>query len=185
MVGVVVAVGINVAVSVTANQPSRALYPRHSSSLPPSDKQSGSYNFQYGVKDDQGGAHFGQDETYDGHLIKGSYYIALPDGRMQTVKYQADHVIGYVADVEFDGEAVHPITRDVDPITFKSSFFLSPTTVPVAYSTIPPHQSFPSPADQSSDHHDSTFGEDIGHHHDSTFGEDIGPSDPHQPQDRS
>ena len=34
--------------------------------------------------------------------------IALPDGRIQTTKYTADHVLGFVAEVTFQGEAVYP-----------------------------------------------------------------------------
>lgn len=35
--------------------------------------------------DDYVGANFGHDETSDGELVQGSYYVALPDGRFQTV----------------------------------------------------------------------------------------------------
>ena len=38
----------------------------------------------------------------------GSFVIALPDGRIQTTKYTADHVLGFVAEVTFQGEAVYP-----------------------------------------------------------------------------
>ena len=32
-------------------------------------------------------------------VVTGSYTVHLPDGRIQTVKYTADHYNGYVADV--------------------------------------------------------------------------------------
>ncbi|XP_047479497.1 cuticle protein 7-like [Penaeus chinensis] len=66
------------------------------------------YKFEYGVVDDYVGANYGHDETSDGELVQGSYYVALPDGRFQTVKYQADDAVGYVADVEYKGDAQHP-----------------------------------------------------------------------------
>ncbi|XP_071534998.1 larval cuticle protein A3A-like [Panulirus ornatus] len=82
----------------------------------PSYKQARPYSFQYGVRDDYVGADYGHDEKSDGHVVKGSYYVALPDGRQQTVKYRADHVIGYVADVEFEGVAQHPIQHYGGPL---------------------------------------------------------------------
>ena len=34
--------------------------------------------------------------------------MALPDGRVQTVRYTADHYGGYVAEVSYEGTAVYP-----------------------------------------------------------------------------
>ena len=34
--------------------------------------------------------------------------IALPDGRIQTTKYTADHVGGFIAEVTYQGEPVYP-----------------------------------------------------------------------------
>ncbi|XP_042234936.1 cuticle protein 7-like [Homarus americanus] len=118
-VGVMVVVLL---VGVVAARPSLPADPPYAPPYSqPSYKQGRPYSFRYGVKDDYAGADYGQDETSDGHLVKGSYFVALPDGRLQTVKYQADHVIGYVADVEFDGDAQHPIAQYGGPITFKPS----------------------------------------------------------------
>ncbi|XP_066979022.1 cuticle protein 7-like [Macrobrachium rosenbergii] len=75
----------------------------------PTYKQKGiPYSFSYAIKDDYVGADYGQAEKSNGELVQGTYYVALPDGRLQTVKYQADHVVGYVADVEYEGDAKHP-----------------------------------------------------------------------------
>ena len=40
--------------------------------------------------------------------VKGQFVIALPDGRIQTTSYTADHVLGFVADVSYQGEPVYP-----------------------------------------------------------------------------
>ena len=62
------------------------------------------YSYQYGVHDDYSGANFAQNENRDGYATSGSYTVALPDGRTQTVNYHvADAASGYVADVTYDG----------------------------------------------------------------------------------
>ena len=43
--------------------------------------------------------------------VKGTYVIALPDGRIQTTSYTADHLNGYIADVTFQGEPVYPAEK--------------------------------------------------------------------------
>ena len=43
------------------------------------------YNFAYAVADDYSGSTFGASETRDGYATSGSYNVALPDGRIQTV----------------------------------------------------------------------------------------------------
>ncbi|CAG0897843.1 unnamed protein product [Cyprideis torosa] len=61
------------------------------------------YNFAYAVKDDYSYNDFGHQEARDGYNTQGVYYVALPDGRRQTVTYKADEY-GYNADVQYDGE---------------------------------------------------------------------------------
>lgn len=53
------------------------------------------YKFEYGVVDDYVGANYGHDETSDGELVQGSYYVALPDGRFQTVIKCSNHLLCY------------------------------------------------------------------------------------------
>merc|ERR1712061_74943 len=67
------------------------------------------YNFAYAVADDYSGSTFGASETRDGYATSGSYNVALPDGRIQTVTYHVDDAYGgYVADVSYSGEPVYP-----------------------------------------------------------------------------
>nr|XP_045617775.1 cuticle protein 7-like [Procambarus clarkii] len=66
------------------------------------------YNFQWAVNDGPSGNDFGHQEARDGDNTKGSYYVQLPDGRLQTVNYFVDGDSGYVADVQYQGEARFP-----------------------------------------------------------------------------
>merc|ERR1711892_1265039 len=67
------------------------------------------YNFNYAVADDYSSSNFQAGETSDGLGGKtGSYSVALPDGRIQTVNYSTNEYDGYVADVSYSGTAVYP-----------------------------------------------------------------------------
>ena len=66
------------------------------------------YAYEYGVADEYSGARFNQHETSDGKAVTGQYQVHLPDGRIQTVTYTADHYNGYVADVKYEGTAAYP-----------------------------------------------------------------------------
>merc|ERR1712223_402832 len=62
------------------------------------------YAYEYGVADD-----YSKAETQDAAgNVGGSFTIALPDGRIQTTTYTADHTNGFVAEVTSSGEAVYP-----------------------------------------------------------------------------
>merc|ERR1711923_1434 len=73
------------------------------------------YAFQYGVADDYSGAKFNAQETADGKAVTGSYQVALPDGRIQTVTYTADHYNGFIADVKYEGTPVYPEAKPYHP----------------------------------------------------------------------
>ena len=45
----------------------------------------------------------------------GSYKVNLPDGRVQTVTYTADHYGGFVADVKYEGESQYPPEKEYKP----------------------------------------------------------------------
>ena len=81
----------------------------------PIDEAPKPYAFQYGVADDYSGAKFNAQETADGKVVTGSYQVALPDGRIQTVTYTADHYNGYVADVSYEGVPVYPEAKPYHP----------------------------------------------------------------------
>ena len=65
------------------------------------------YSFTYGVKNDYAGLNFGHNENRNGYNTQGNYFVNLPDGRLQTVNYQAGEA-GYVADVVYTGAIAVP-----------------------------------------------------------------------------
>ena len=74
------------------------------------------YNFAYAVADDYSGANFGANEARDGYATSGSYNVALPDGRVQTVTYRVDDAYGgYIADVQYSGEAQYAPYKPAAP----------------------------------------------------------------------
>merc|ERR1711881_610896 len=79
--------------------------PPHPPYQPVEDGPPQPYAYQYGVKDEYSGANFGASEKSDTKVVSGTYTVALPDGRIQTVKYTADDYAGYVADVSYEGQA--------------------------------------------------------------------------------
>ena len=83
------------------------------------------YSYQYGVSDEYSGANFAANENSDTKVVTGSYTVHLPDGRIQTVTYTADHYNGYVADVKYEGTAVYPEAKPYKP-------------APAAYKPAPP-----------------------------------------------
>merc|ERR1712018_734573 len=67
------------------------------------------YTYTYAVADDYSKANFQQSESNDGTgVVSGSYSVNLPDGRIQTVTYNANDIDGNVATIEYSGEAVYP-----------------------------------------------------------------------------
>ena len=66
------------------------------------------YDFNYAVKDDYSGNDFGHQEARDGYDTQGSYYVQLPDGRLQQVTYTVNGDSGFVAEVSYEGEAQYP-----------------------------------------------------------------------------
>ena len=75
------------------------------------------YRFSYAVKDGHSGDDFSHTQNQENGAVHGSYNVQLPDGRMQIVKYTADDVHGYRAEVSYEGEAhVEPLHVPATPI---------------------------------------------------------------------
>merc|ERR1711997_1119887 len=101
------------------------------------------YAFQYGVADDYSGANFNAQETADGKAVSGSYRVHLPDGRVQTVTYTADHYNGFIADVKYEGTAAYP--------EYKPSYKPAPYHPAPAYHKPAPYH--PAPAYKPAPYH--------------------------------
>ncbi len=96
------------------------------------------YAYNYAVADDYSGANFQAGENRDGYATSGSYSVALPDGRLQTVNYKvADAYSGYVADVTYSGEAKYAAA----PAPYKAAPAYKPAP---AYAPAPAYK--PAPA---------------------------------------
>ncbi|XP_047471385.1 pro-resilin-like [Penaeus chinensis] len=68
------------------------------------------YDFNYAVNDPPSGNDFGHQEARDGPNTQGSYFVLLPDGRLQRVTYNVNGDSGYLAEVTYEGEAQYPST---------------------------------------------------------------------------
>ena len=67
------------------------------------------YSFQYGVEDPESKASFQASKSQDtAGSVGGEYRVALPDGRLQTVKYSVDPASGYIAQVTYSEDACIP-----------------------------------------------------------------------------
>merc|ERR1711928_329889 len=78
-------------------------------------------------------ANFQQSESNDGTgAVTGSYSVNLPDGRIQTVTYNANDITGNVATVEYSGEAVYP------PAPAGGYVAAAPVAIAHPLSTMPP-----------------------------------------------
>ncbi|XP_042884404.1 pro-resilin-like isoform X2 [Penaeus japonicus] len=65
------------------------------------------YDFNYAVQDNVGND-FGHQENRNGYDTQGTYYVQLPDGRLQRVTYNVNGDSGFIADVAYQGEAQYP-----------------------------------------------------------------------------
>lgn len=64
------------------------------------------YDFQYKVEDQPTNNYYGQNENGDQQgIVTGTYYVLLPDGRLQTVEYRVDGDTGFVPRISYQANA--------------------------------------------------------------------------------
>ncbi|XP_063608174.1 uncharacterized protein LOC134782577 [Penaeus indicus] len=85
--------------------------PTYGYSAPTPSYAPAKYDFNYAVNDQPSGNDFGHEEARDGDHTQGSYYVLLPDGRLQRVTYNVNGDSGYVADVTYEGQAQYPTPK--------------------------------------------------------------------------
>ncbi|XP_037791568.1 pro-resilin-like [Penaeus monodon] len=71
--------------------------PGYGYSAPASGSSPAQYDFNYAVKDDYSSNDFGHQEDRDGYDTRGSYYVLLPDGRLQKVTYSVNSFTKHLA----------------------------------------------------------------------------------------
>ncbi|XP_047469182.1 vegetative cell wall protein gp1-like, partial [Penaeus chinensis] len=59
------------------------------------------YGYAYDVNDPHTGNFQGKQETSEDGIVRGSYHLLQPDGRVRVVTYHADDATGFKADVEY------------------------------------------------------------------------------------
>ncbi|XP_076053415.1 pro-resilin-like [Oratosquilla oratoria] len=70
---------------------------------PQDDNTPAKYEFQWAVEDEESANDFGHNESRDGDLTEGSYYVLLPDGRRLEVTYTVNGEGGFEPVVLIDG----------------------------------------------------------------------------------
>ncbi|XP_037801919.1 pro-resilin-like [Penaeus monodon] len=122
---------LGLAAVVAADSPEIFAYgpPRDSSEESFESYESGEakYVFSYAVQHEESGNDFGHEEARDGEHTQGSYYVRLPDTRLQNVKYFVDGDDGYVAEVNYEGEARFP--DSYESASFESREYSPPRPV--------------------------------------------------------
>lgn len=88
------------------------------------------FTFAYAVNDEYNGNVFSHNEDSDGKVTQGQYSVLLPDGRKQIVSFRADHELGYVAEVTYEGIAQYPSKAPGPAVTFPAT-----SAVPDTYQT--------------------------------------------------
>lgn len=66
------------------------------------------FDFNYAVNDAQTANEHSHKAASDGDVVRGEYRVALPDGRVQIVRYTADWKNGYNAEVTYEGTPTYP-----------------------------------------------------------------------------
>merc|ERR1719379_3287095 len=108
-----VLISLTVLVAATLARPDKA--PAGYAPAPAYPDEPPKYTYSYSVQDDYTSNNYGANEDRDGYATSGSYYVALPDGRLQKVTYSVNGDGGYVADVTYEGEAQYPEAKPYAP----------------------------------------------------------------------
>jgi len=112
----------------------KPVYHAPSSYQGPSYDEPANYAYNYGVSDDYSGANFNAEENRNDYATSGSYSVALPDGRTQTVNYRVDDAYsGYVADVQYSGYAAAPAYKAAPAYTAAPAYKAAPRYAPARY----------------------------------------------------
>ncbi|KAB1724371.1 chitin-binding domain-containing protein, partial [Klebsiella pneumoniae] len=139
-----------VAIAAAAPQYPKPAYPEYKPEYKPAYKAEyapAPYNFAWAVKDDYTYNDYKHEESSDDKgYVKGSYQTLLPDGRVQTVTYTADDYNGYVADVQYSGDAKYdykPAYKPAYPApAYKAPAYPAPAYPAPAYKA----PAYPAPA---------------------------------------
>ncbi|XP_063589578.1 uncharacterized protein LOC134766573 [Penaeus indicus] len=107
-------------------------------------KEPAKYDFNYAVRDDYSGNDFGHQETRNNYNTQGSYYVLLPDGRLQKVTYTVNGDSGYVVEVSYEGEAQYPEYKPAPAYKPVPVYESAPAYKPgLAYETAPTYEPAP------------------------------------------
>ncbi|XP_055691849.1 pro-resilin [Lutzomyia longipalpis] len=66
------------------------------------------FEFSYAVNDVPTQNDYSHKAVSDGDVTRGEYRVAMPDGRVQVVRYTADWKNGYNAEVTYEGTPTYP-----------------------------------------------------------------------------
>ncbi|XP_076059550.1 pro-resilin-like [Oratosquilla oratoria] len=94
--------------------------PRPSSYQPYGPTAPARYDFDWAVNDAASGNNFGHQESRDGDHTQGSYYVLLPDGRLQRVNYNVQGNSGFVAEVTYEGSWTMVLDDHIQDLLFGS-----------------------------------------------------------------
>lgn len=100
------------------------------------DDKDVAYQYGYNVQDAYYGTAFSKQEHRNGVVLEGEYKVALPDSTIQIVRYRADPVKGFVADVSYEGTPVYPEYKPNKKSYAEPSYQAAPAykaKAPVAY----------------------------------------------------
>ncbi|CAG0890552.1 unnamed protein product [Cyprideis torosa] len=109
------------------------------------------YSFNWAVRDDSSGIDMGHQEDRNIDSTKGSYQTLLPDGRTQLVTYNVEGDSGYIADVQYQGEARYssgeraPSRSYSRPILLQRQSSESSERAPIILRTSAPRRSYSEP----------------------------------------